>query len=263
MEKPSGVVTDGNGNTFVTSNEKQGKILIFNAVDTNAYSQISEIKNPRDPRKKGIAKPSGLSFTSDGCLLVRFDNQLVKMDLDGAASAYFGSKKELGGITIGSGGQIFLVDRWNKCVQILRSDLTSISSFVTPFDRSRLEQVALNGAGNIIYVTDSQNANVQVYSQSGKFLFEFGTPSKKKQYRRGGLCRPHGIAIDGEGYVYIGDENGVVSIFDSEGSFVRSFGGPGDQAGQFGDIQAMHFDRQGNLYVCEWETNRVQVFRGQ
>ena len=268
IKKPSGVATDGNGNIFVASNEQQGKILMFNSVDTDAYSQISEIKNPRDPKKKGIAKPSGLSFTGYGYLLACFDNQLVKMDTNGKALAYFGNPKKKdelnnpGGIALGSGGLIFLVDRGNHRVQILQSDLVSLSSFSTPFDHSRLEQIALNSAGNL-YVTDSRNANVQVYSDSGKFLFEFGTQSQKKQYRRGDLCSPHAIAIDKEDYVYVGDENGIVSIFDKEGAFVRSFGGAGDQAGQFGDIQAMHFDHQGNLYVCEWKTNRVQVFQGQ
>ena len=46
--------------------------------------------------------------------------------------------------------------------------------------------------------------------------------------------------------------------YDRVGSFVRSFGGSEDK---FGDIQAMHFDAEGQFYVCEWNTNRVQVFK--
>lgn len=92
-------------------------------------------------------------------------------------------------------------------------------------------------------------------------MFAFGTECSKSYYKRGGLSSPHAIAIDKEDFVFVGDRDGVVSIFAKNGEFVRSFGGSGDQPGKFGDIRGMQFDSHGHLYVCEWETNRVQVFQ--
>ena len=272
--KPSGIATDKDGNVFISSNQ-ENKILICNPGSFEASSQITEIRNPRDPKFKGIVKPSGLAYTSDGYLLVSFQNQVVKMGLNGTAVLFLGNVKyrkgskedelsDPGGIASGNDGKIFLVDRGNHRVQTLQNDFTYTSSLQNPdSSKSRyeyLERVALNSGGDL-FITDCRNCNVQVYNNSGRFVFDFGIATSKGKYKRGGLCHPHAIAIDKEDFIYVGDENGVVSIFDKTGSFVRSFGGPGEQPGRFGDIQAMHFDNEGKLYVCEWKTNRVQVFQ--
>ncbi len=276
IQKPNGITTDNQGRIFVSSNQ-ENKILIYNPGDCKASSQITEISNPRDPRSKGIIKPSGLAYTSDGHLLTSCQNQLIKMNLNGMAVAFLGSARnqkgtkedelnDPGGIALGDSNQIFLVDRGNHRIQTFHSNFAYITSFFNPDSKAcsneYLERIALNSTGNL-YITDRRNCNVQVYDNSGKFKFKFGKEANKRCYNRGGLSHPHAIAIDKEDFVYVGDESGVVSIFDRMGSFVRSFGGPGDKPGQFGNIQAMHFDYEGHLYICEWNTNRVQVFQGQ
>ena len=102
-----------------------------------------------------------------------------------------------------------------------------------------------------------------MYNHNGKFAFAFGKKADPRRYKRGGLSRPHAIAIDHEDFVYVGGDDGIVSIFNRRGDFVKTFGGPGDKPGQFRDICGMHIDKYGQLYVCEWITNRIQVFRGQ
>ena len=276
IQRPSGIVTGPNGDIFIASN-RDHKILIYSSADPQPRSQITEIKNPREPRDKRISNPSGLAFTSDYYLLVSFQHQLVKMAFDGTVVTFFGNKKnrsgktddELnnpGGITVRKDGQIHIVDRGNHRIQTLLSNLVYTTSYFNPDGKERsseyLECAALNSAEDL-YVTDSRNCNVQVFNRSGKFLFTFGESCNRRQYKRGGLSHPRAIAIDCEDFVYVGGDDGVVSIFDKKGSFVRSFGGPGDQPGQFEDIQGMHIDSQGHLYVCDWKTNRVQVFQGQ
>ena len=276
IQEPNGVTTDEYGKVYVSSN-KANKILVFNPGDCKVSFEIAKISNPQDPKFKGLSKPCGLAVTDNDCLLVSFQHQLVKMDLSGKALAFVGGERnrkgsndselnDPGGIAFGTSSQIFLVDRGNHRIQIFNNDFTLVTSLSNPdTKKSRyeyLERVAVNSAGEI-YVTDRRNCNVQVYDRNGKYLFEFGTEAKAKQYKRGGLSHPHAIAIDKEDFVFVGDENGVVSIFDKKGVFMRSFGGPGDQLGSFGNIQAMHFDCRGMLYVCEWKTNRVQIFQGQ
>lgn len=274
IPEPSAVAIDSHGNIYVAS-YRERKILIYNSVNTEACSQISEVKNPMDPGKEDIADPSGLAFVGDGCLLVSFWNHLVKMDLDGMALADvksdmgYGIRNEEGvcipgGVAVGKDGKIFLVDRRNHRIQIFHSNFTYFGSLFNPDDENRscedLESVALNSAGDL-YVTDSRNCNVQVYNRNGAFMFAFGTECSKSYYKRGGLSSPHAIATEKEDFVFVGDRDGVVSIFAKNGEFVRSFGGSGDQPGKFGDIRGMQFDSHGHLYVCEWETNRVQVFQ--
>ena len=174
-----------------------------------------------------------------------------------------------GGIAVASDNQFHLVDQGNHRILTFReSDCTYITSIFNPDSRKRSGEyfvnIAVNSAGDL-YVVDSRSGNVQVYNSSGKFMFVFGTRQmNKSEYKRGGLYSPHVIAINLEDFLFVGDENGVVSIFNRNGSFVRSFGGSGDKPGQFGNIQGMYFDHlRGQLYICEWNNDRVQVFQNQ
>ena len=280
IKRPSGIVTGPNGEIFIVS-YMDNKILIYHSTDSQPHLQITEIKNPRDPRNvrdKRISNPFGLAFTTDGYLLVSFQHQLVKMAMDGTVVAFFGNEKnrngrevnelnDPGGIAVRKDGRIYLVDRGNHRIQVLESSLEYTNSYFNPDSQERsseyLECAALNSAGDL-YVTDRRNCNIQVFNHNGKFLFTFGKSASRREYKRGRLYNPHAIAIDREDFVYVGGDDGIVSIFDKKGNFVRSFGGSGNQPGQFGYIRGMHIDSQGQLYICEWETNnRVQVFQGQ
>ena len=54
--------------------------------------------------------------------------------------------------------------------------------------------------------------------------------------------------------------NNRVSVFTSEGVFVKSFGSHGEGSGQFNYPCAVAVDRSGVVYVCDHDNNRVQVF---
>ena len=277
IKRPSGITTDPHGNIYVV-NEWDDKIIIYGSAATQPRLQITEIKNPRKPRDKRISNPSGVAYTSDGYLLVSFQHQLVKMSLDGTVVKFFGNEENYngkredevdtpGGIVLGQDGRIILVDRGNHRIQILKSSMEYIKSYYNPDEKERsgeyLEDVAINSAG-YMYVTDRRSCNVQVFDDKGRFKFTFGKQASSRQYKRGCLRYPYAIAIDREDFVYVGGDDGIVSIFDKKGNFVRSFGGPGDQPGQFDYIRGMHIDSRGQLYVCEWEPNsRVQIFQGQ
>ena len=274
IKHPCAVTTDSFGNMFVASDGDR-KILVYSQHASQPHTEIKEFENPRDPRDKKLPSPSGLTFTTDGFLLVSFNNQLVKMSQKGRVEKWFGNEKnrrgknedELdnpGGIAVGADQQIYLVDRRNHRIQILQSNFEYKKSYFNPDESERrsehVENVALNSEEEL-FVTDKNNDNVQVFNPKGRFLFTFGKRARSSEYIRGGLSSPKGIAIDREDFVYVGGRDNVVSIFDRKGNFIRSFGSTGDQPGQFRDIVGMHVDHQGRLYVCDWQNNRVQVFQ--
>ena len=274
IKRPTGITSNPHGKIFIAS-EKDNKVLVYDSATFELHSQIAEINNPRDVRNKRISDPSGLAFTSDGYLLVSFEHQFVKMSLDGTVVKFFGNERNRrgnenrevdspGGIALGKDGQVFLVDRGNHRVLILQSNLEYSSTYCNPDQRERsqeyLEDAALNSAGEL-YVIDRRKCEVQVFSKSGRFLFAFGKKCSRNSYIRGGLYDPHAVAIDHEDFVYVGGDDGVISIFDGKGKFVRSFGGSGDQPGRFGNIKGMHIDRRGQLYVSDWKNDRLQVFK--
>ncbi|MFA5844969.1 MAG: hypothetical protein WC971_09105 [Coriobacteriia bacterium] len=82
-----------------------------------------------------------------------------------------------------------------------------------------------------IYVTDTGNDRVCVFSLDGKFLFEFGgsgvakiLPGGIKTWRPGRLNYPVGIDCDEEGNVYVADfRNDQIQVFDADGRYLRVF----------------------------------------
>ena len=51
-----------------------------------------------------------------------------------------------------------------------------------------------------------------------------------------------------------------VSMFTSEGQFLRSFGTQGEGPGQFDKPCGIAEDRDGLVYVIERNNNRIQIF---
>jgi DNA-binding beta-propeller fold protein YncE len=80
----------------------------------------------------------------------------------------------------------------------------------------------------------------------------------------GQLNNPKGIAVDGQGNVYVADSyNHRVMVFDSGGQFLRQWGGQGNAAGQFQEPWGIAVDAQGMVYVADTWNHRIQKFDAQ
>jgi len=110
--------------------------------------------------------------------------------------------------------------------------------------------VAANGD---IFIADSHsfddgNNRVVKYSKEGKFLKAWG----KTGYAPGEFRMLHSIALDESGRVFVADRgNNRIQIFDPEGQFLA-------QWTQFGRPSGITFDRQGQIYVTDSESDNVQ-----
>jgi sugar lactone lactonase YvrE len=79
----------------------------------------------------------------------------------------------------------------------------------------------LDSSGNL-YVLDSMNARVQVFSPEGEFVREFG----ERGTAIGSFQIPKGIAVSPSGYVYVTDSMAHrFVVFDLEGNFLLTIGG--------------------------------------
>jgi outer membrane protein assembly factor BamB len=82
-----------------------------------------------------------------------------------------------------------------------------------------------------------------------------------KDLRQGGFQRPHGVAVDGEGNIFVGDtDTHRIQVFDRKGNFLRMWGSKGDGQGQFDCPRGVAVDKEGNVFVADTENNRIQVF---
>jgi ABC-type Fe3+ transport system permease subunit/DNA-binding beta-propeller fold protein YncE len=113
------------------------------------------------------------------------------------------------------------------------------------------------GPDDRLYVADSCNHRVQIFSPDGQFVSAFGRAGSGP----GELSYPYDIRIDSDGNRFVCEfGNSRVQIFDSEGRTIEILGGPGAEPGQMNNPWAIALDSRGNLYIADSANHRVQKF---
>ena len=83
----------------------------------------------------------------------------------------------------------------------------------------------------------------------------------KKGSGEGMLDYPMGVAVTAKDEVVVADnQNHRVQVFDSNGTFLRSFGHKGENAGEFKNPTGIAIDKDRNILVSEYHNHRVQIF---
>ena len=76
-----------------------------------------------------------------------------------------------------------------------------------------------------------------------------------------GVNQPWGVAINQKGEIIVAEHRGnCVSLFNSEGQKVRSFGSYGAGNGQFNEAYGVAIDDNGDILVTDGGNNRIQKF---
>ena len=219
-------------------------------------SDDSENQHLRDPR--------GITVDSDGNILVADsgNHRIVKFTEDGQflQSSTDVQFQSLMGVAYNpDSGKVYVVD--GDTVRILNSDLTGygvfgergsdLGQFTSPMG------VACDSTGKV-YVADSGNHRVQVFTAEGQFVRTIGTGEEGDEE---GLNWPAGVAVDNSGVLYVSDfKNCRVSVFSPEGWLLRGFGAKGEGPEEFRGCCGVTVDRSGVLFVCDSSNSRVQLY---
>jgi sugar lactone lactonase YvrE len=130
-------------------------------------------------------------------------------------------------------------------------------------------EMAIDNAGNI-YISDAGNKRVRKVNTSG-IITTFAGNGTNGSTGNGGQATaaeisPEGIAVDAAGNVYITDvssqtirkvnTSGVISLFAGGGSSLGD-GGPATAA-TFNNPSGMAFDAAGNLYIADYDNDRIR-----
>ena len=187
---------------------------------------------------------------------------IQKFTAEGGFLATVGSEGKSGplrfqkpkGIAFNASNDRLYVVNGNGCIQILNSDLSYFGTFGkhgsgkgqcdTPL------YIACDSMGNV-YVADSENNRIQVFTAEGKFLRMFWR-------HRGEIWSPCGVAVDSSDRVYVsGYYNNRISVFTSEGQFVTSFYAKGEGTLAHGGLAV---DKCGTVYVCYYNYGCIQLY---
>jgi len=135
-----------------------------------------------------------------------------------------------------------------------------LGSFGQPGNRdgefNRAEGLGIDVADRV-YVADSCNHRIQVFSPEGKWLRNYGKAGSGK----GELSYPYDVRVDAKGMQFVCEfGNSRVQIFDALDRPVEMLGKSGFAPGQFSTPWAIALDTHGNLYVADAGNHRVQKF---
>jgi DNA-binding beta-propeller fold protein YncE len=114
------------------------------------------------------------------------------------------------------------------------------------------------GPDNLVYVADSYNNRVQVFTPEGTFVRKWGGMGLW-----GGRFRvTSGMAFDQRGHILVADfYNHRVQIFKTDGTYLNRFGVQGQESGQFDGPIGLASSPAGDLYVADFHNHRIQRFR--
>jgi len=90
------------------------------------------------------------------------------------------------------------------------------------------------GKQEFLYLCDTKRGLMVKTTLDGEEVFTLGYPKEAEPYTKQIKYSPTNLAIAPNGDIYIGDGYGssYINQYDSQGKYIRTFGGPGKEAGQ-------------------------------
>ena len=235
-------------------------LLLFLFVSSSVYAQ-----QPQVPEIRFQSVPDALKLPAD---------------------LYLG---ETAGVAVNSKGHIFVLSRGNTtgpaygaaAAQLLEFDaegkfLREIGHNLYAW--SYAHYVRVDKEDNI-WVADKGSDMVVKFNPEGRVAMVFGRKQEASDEKTGPLPHPNpplppidgmfrqvtDMAWDRAGNTYISDGyvNSRIAKVDKNGAWIKSWGEPGDQPGQFSTPHSIAVDAEDHVYVADRGNRRIQVFDGE
>ena len=243
-----GVAVHTNGEVFASSYD--GFVQVFSE-DGTAVRRIGSKGNGNGQ----FEYPWGLLLVGDR-LYVSDDNLHCVQYFSATTGQYIGQFGSNGngngqfssprGMSTDGKGNILVVDRSNKRVQVFKEDGTFVQ--VIQCDGNATD-VAVDNEGKIHVTIWNQN-HVQVFSPDGKtHLCTYNNPA-------GNFNTPDGIAIDDEGYIFISVYNGgtaYLHVLSPDRKQVKLISGLSNPWG-------VALDKDGYIYVADYNNKHITKY---
>ena len=227
-------------NIFGTTGRGQGEFLYPRAIDIAADQTVAVVD------KTGRIQ----SFTADGEFISVIQMPVIK-------------KGKPVGISFGPDGNLYVADTHYHRVVVFAPDGKILKKF-GEYGKGRGQfiyptDVEFSDDGKIFVAEYGGNDRISVFDEDGIFLFSFGSFGSGN----GQFSRPSSLCIDHEKkLLYIADAcNHRIAVYDYNNEKLAGyFGVVGLDSGQLRYPYDIELLSDGNLAVCEYGNNRVQIF---
>jgi DNA-binding beta-propeller fold protein YncE len=155
--------------------------------------------------------------------------------------------------------RLYIVD-FTARIQVFDRDGKFLNlCWTTPdYRNGRPSGLSIDRDGNLL-VSDSHYHCLRIYSPEGKELRKIGGETGTAP---GQLSYVSDAVQDQDGYYYVAEfcENRRISKFNSDGQFIKCWGGEQTKPGEFGRLRALELGLDDNLYVVDCTNHCVDVF---
>jgi ABC-type Fe3+ transport system permease subunit len=263
FNKPRSVVCDRDDNLYVV--DMTGRVQKF---DPDGRF-ILQWQMPETDR----GRPKGMGLDSDGLILVVEPHyqRINHFTPEGRLVRQWGRHGTNAGEFILPRGVVqnargeFFVSEYTLVERVQRFSSGGVSNApmllggwggpgLEPGRFNRPEGLAL-GPDEAVYVADSCNHRIQVFTADGRLLRAHGRAGAAP----GTLSYPYDVRVDAAGRQFVCEfGNSRISVFESDDRLIEVIGGAGNSPGRFANPWGIAFDSRGNLYVADAMNHRVQ-----
>ncbi len=152
-------------------------------------------------------------------------------------------------VTTTGAGYIMVADIETKRLKIYSNKRPFMRQCEWGFPFEKPVAVCRNNDDQYI-VIDSSARTVNLFDTKGIRIRSFG-----QQH----LTDPSYVSFDNLGRIYVVDQSSIV-VFDHEGNYFHTFGGRGTAAHQLNNPKGIAVDLHCNIYVCDYDNDRIAVF---
>ena len=268
LYRPRGIAVTPDGNTVYVADSYNHRVRVYAKQEGGGY-QLHDTWGTYGQEDGQFSSPEGIVVAPDGSVYVADtgNGRIQKFTAGGAYSGEWGAPGPTG-LTIDADGNVWVAASGSSCIQ----KFTSGGAFIMTFGQQGSGNYRFSSARDVAIATDAQGRLVILVADTGNHCIKLYRPASYYEVppaflakwgssgscSDGDLCGPVSIAIDDDGYVFVGNaNNNRVQKFTAGGGFLSTWGSYGDAADNVSGPNGLSVDADGDVYVTDHSNHRI------